>query len=403
MNRLGRVLGILLALVPAVISLQAVGETQPGEHDFNHATTGFPLSGGHATAACETCHVGGVFKNTPKNCDGCHALGKRVVATPKSSAHVVTDAPCESCHFNTSTFLGARYNHGTVKPGQCTTCHNGRIAKGKHAAHVATTYTCDSCHRSSSWIPASWNHTNNALATYSGARCDSCHTTGGMAGNKSVASTPGHFTYPTLLGVTFSDCRSCHTSYYSFLNPMYDHATSPATCQDCHAGQHAAVKAKASGIHNVAAVTPLTCNSCHKSYVSFAGARYDHAGASACSNCHAAGLGVTVKSAAHIPDGAAVCGSCHVSTASWTGVLTGSASHANYASSTPNCHTCHSGSTYRTLSGRMQQAGGPGAFHELDRNPGATDCSSAGCHQPGGTSPTTGKAAKGIAYVIWDD
>lgn len=395
-------MGTLLAMALIVASLQVSAETQLGGRDFNHNATGFPLSGGHATAACETCHAGGVFKGTPRSCDACHTVGKRVVATPKSNVHLVTDAPCESCHFNTSTWLGARYNHGTARPGQCATCHNGRTAEGKHAKHVATTFSCDQCHRPSSWIPASWNHTNSALATYSGAKCDSCHAGGGMASNKSVASTPGHFTYPTLLGITFSDCRSCHTSYYSFLNARYDHATSPATCQNCHTGQHSAVKAKVSAIHNVAAVLPLACNSCHKNYVSFAPARYDHAGATVCSNCHIAGMGVTAKDPTHIPDGAAACQTCHVSTASWTGVLTGSASHANYAATTPTCFTCHSGGTYRTLSGRMRQAGGPGWFHELDRNPAATDCSSAGCHQPGGISPTTGKSAKGVAYVIWD-
>ena len=126
MQRLGRIVGNVLAVMLAVFSLQAMAETQLAGRDFNHEATGFPLTGGHATAACETCHVGGVFKGTPKTCDGCHALGKRVVATPKSTSHIVTDAPCDTCHFNTSTFLGARFNHGTALPGQCATCHNGR-------------------------------------------------------------------------------------------------------------------------------------------------------------------------------------------------------------------------------------------------------------------------------------
>ena len=120
MKRLGRVLGVVLAVVLAVCSLQAqAAGTQAVGRSFDHNATGFPLSGVHALTACETCHAAGVFKGTPKTCDGCHALGKRVVATPKSSSHIVTDAPCDTCHFNASTFLGARFNHGTALPGQC--------------------------------------------------------------------------------------------------------------------------------------------------------------------------------------------------------------------------------------------------------------------------------------------
>jgi len=152
MNRIAKVLSSVLAAGLMLVSLQT--QAASGARDFNHMTTGFPLSGGHAVAACETCHVGGVFKGTPKTCDGCHAAGKRVVATPKTNSHIVTDAPCESCHFNTSTWLGARYNHGTAQPGGCLTCHNGRLSFAKPASHSTNinkaTKSCDSCHRSSS-------------------------------------------------------------------------------------------------------------------------------------------------------------------------------------------------------------------------------------------------------------
>ncbi len=67
MKRLGRVLGNLLAVALTVFSMQTLAETQQGGRDFNHMTTGFPLSGGHATVACETCHMGGVFKGTAQD------------------------------------------------------------------------------------------------------------------------------------------------------------------------------------------------------------------------------------------------------------------------------------------------------------------------------------------------
>lgn len=390
MKRLGRVLGNFLAVALTVFSLQAVAETQLGGRDFNHMTTGFVLSGGHATAACESCHVGGVFKGTPKACDGCHALGRRIVATPKSTSHIVTDAPCETCHFNTSTFLGARYNHGTATPGQCSTCHNARVAKGKHAAHVPTTYSCDQCHRTSSWIPASWNHTNNALATYSGQSCVTCHNPTGLGKNK--IQSANHLPL-TMAGVTFADCSSCHKSYYTFYSAFYDHAGAPTTCQSCH-GTYGApaftnVKAPTALIHSVLPTLPVTttCNSCHKSFGTFSGAKFDHVGATQCSLCHSgayAASGIRGKSANHITyTGVPECSTCHTS-ASWVNILKGSALHVTYLGGQA-CTTCHAAGS-AIIGGRKM------GRHE-GFNGATPDCSSSNCHKPLG--------GRGSAYNGW--
>ncbi len=219
MKRPGRFLGNLLAMLLAVVSLQAMAETQLGGRDFNHMTTGFPLSGGHATAACETCHVGGVFKGTPRNCEGCHALGKRVVATPKSNSHIVTDAPCESCHFNTSTFLGARFNHATARPGDCASCHNGRQGTAKPASHGSgkkAMDSCDHCHRTSAFIPASWNHIGVAPGT-----CTTCHVLGGQSSiSKPASHTPG-----SIKGM--NQCDDCH-GFTAWFPARFKHNTGAA-------------------------------------------------------------------------------------------------------------------------------------------------------------------------------
>ena len=84
MQRPGQTICNALAVMLLLFSLHAMAADTPTTgRDFNHDATGFPLNGGHATAACENCHIGGVFKGTPKICEECHALGKRVVATPK--------------------------------------------------------------------------------------------------------------------------------------------------------------------------------------------------------------------------------------------------------------------------------------------------------------------------------
>ena len=41
-----------------------------------HWTTGFPLTGAHERTRCESCHVRGEFKNTPKTCTGCHTAAR---------------------------------------------------------------------------------------------------------------------------------------------------------------------------------------------------------------------------------------------------------------------------------------------------------------------------------------
>lgn len=273
MKQWGKITGYLFAMLLAFVSLQAQAATKAQDREFDHTHTGFPITGVHATTQCETCHVGGVFVGTPRACDGCHAVGKRVVATPKSLKHIVTDAPCETCHFNTSTFYGARYNHGTAVPGQCTNCHNGRIVEGTPRNHPVSPIagaSCDSCHRSSSWLPASWNHTNTA------ADCSDCHKAGGPGRNYTSA---GHGSYNTL-GI-LATCKECHTNYYTFYSYRYKHngPGAVATCGDCHAKASYAngVTQAVSAIHAAATSVGISaCQSCHTGYATFFGARYRH-------------------------------------------------------------------------------------------------------------------------------
>lgn len=333
MKRWARVLGSLLAAALAVISVQAMAVSQADGRAFNHMTTGFALSGGHAAAACETCHSGGVFKGTPRNCDGCHATGKRIVATPKSNTHIITDAPCESCHFNTASWLGARFNHGTAKSGQCATCHNGRISTGKTAQHVATTASCDSCHRSSAWIPASWNHNNST------GDCVNCHKAGG-AGRTYSAS---HLSAATMSAMGIAGCNACHKNFYSFYSARYDHAGASTQCDSCHGNAaYADLKSqKKDVIHTVTTAMGLSCQSCHKNYVAFTGATFDHAGATVCENCHngnnTVGGRVLGKGATHFSTTQA-CASCHKSKTTWTGAT------FDHATASTACETCHANS-----------------------------------------------------------
>lgn len=284
MQRLGRILGNVLAVMLAVLSMQAMAGAQLTGRDFDHSATGFPLVGGHATAACETCHVAGVFKGTPKTCDGCHALGRRIVATPKSTSHIVTDAPCETCHFNTSTFLGARFNHGTAIPGQCANCHNGRQSTGRPASHsigLKATDSCDHCHRSYAFLPASWNHVG--VVPHS---CDSagCH----VAGSNQYYKPANHSVTPYMGRNTYY-CDECH-SFVSWLPGLFIHDR-PGLCGTCHDASTAKGTVNdPNGLH-----IPLTaggnpnCNLCHVSTTTFSAFSMNHGGITTCNACHWSG------------------------------------------------------------------------------------------------------------------
>src|SRR5574343_372834 len=110
--------------------------------DFDHAKTGFALSGVHARERCESCHVNGVFKGTPRDCETCHLGGNRLARNNvvKPVKHIPTTQTCDTCH--------------TTAP-----------ATGRPSAHVPVGSTaCDSCHATTGWKPTRFNHTQLPVA-----------------------------------------------------------------------------------------------------------------------------------------------------------------------------------------------------------------------------------------------
>jgi hypothetical protein len=321
----------LMALFTPAVYAQAVHKTS----DFNHMRTGFPLTGAHIKLECETCHVEGLFKGTPTNCAGCHSQGRRVVAPFKSATHMLTQAPCETCHTNTISFQGARFNHVGVQPKGCQTCHSGLTAPGKPSGHIATTLSCDSCHRTSSWQPAAFNH-SGVFET-----CSNCHN-----GSKAKGKPSNHIT-------TTAACDSCHKSgFITFAGAIYDHAgVLPNTCISCHASGTNGAKTKTTGHIPTG---NIQCDICHvgTGYVSFAGSTMNHPAVEAvpmnCSTCHNGSYtsqgsflgGAKAKTANHVVT-SAECGTCHLGRSSFLGGL------FNHATASPPvagiCQTCHNG------------------------------------------------------------
>ncbi|MEI7456414.1 MAG: hypothetical protein WCK93_06775, partial [Nitrosomonadales bacterium] len=249
---------------------------------FDHMQTGFNLTGIHAHVPCASCHIKGVFKGTPRDCEGCHKPGSRMAATAKPSNHVPTTASCTTCHLAT-TWTPARFSHLGILPGNCTTCHNGSFAKGKPATHVATTAACDSCHKNTStWLGATFNH-----AGVTHGSCATCHN-----GSTATGKPANHV-------MTTAACDTCHKSTKTWQGAEFNHTKiAPGTCATCHNGSTATGKTR----NHIPTLSWPSCDSCHKSTVSFANTRL-HSSVivtpGSCATCHNGSM-ATGKTAKHV-------------------------------------------------------------------------------------------------------
>ena len=337
-NIIKLICNLCMVVTLSLFALSAHAQVAKPSIDFNHMKTGFPLTGAHAKVQCETCHTGGLFKGTPKDCAGCHSVGRRVVAPAKSANHMLTTAACETCHTNDVTFLGARFNHLGVQPKGCMSCHRGLTAPGKPNGHVQTTASCDSCHRTSSWIPAGFDHAA-PLPT-----CETCH---GPAGPAKGMNPANHV--PT----NGKSCDSCHTNFVTFLGAIFDHIGA-TQCNTCHiTGQYGA-KTKTAG-HIPTGST--SCDSCHlgNGFVSFAGAtmKHDAVLSTPCSTCHngsyisqKGSLGLGAQSKLSKPNHVvttAECGDCHLGRSTFIGGYFNHVSPPAGQVVVGNCNSCHDG------------------------------------------------------------
>jgi hypothetical protein len=202
----------------ALCGLVSVATAQIPGKDFDHLRTGFALTGTHSKARCESCHLGGVFKGTPRDCETCHVSGSRFAKTNvvKNTGHIPTTQTCDTCH-NTRAFTGARMDHAGIAKGACSTCHNGTQATGKPNGHPVTTAACDSCHSPSAWRPVSnFDHSGIAAGT-----CATCHN-----GSKATGMGPNHTPFTQVGAIAGTACDSCHKSGFRAWTPAKLHSGS---------------------------------------------------------------------------------------------------------------------------------------------------------------------------------
>ena len=151
-----------------------------GQSDFDHSTTGFPLTGRHRAADCGDCHR--ADRAITRQCVGCHedahqrTLGQacdqchsavswssvsgvalhRSTRLPLSGMHAL--AACSECHVRASD------NVWRGVPADCYACHAGDYNRQDiHPLHrgvpgdpskPALPKNCAGCHRTTSFAPA---------------------------------------------------------------------------------------------------------------------------------------------------------------------------------------------------------------------------------------------------------
>jgi len=222
---------------------------------FNHATTGFTLTGFHATSVqCAQCHVNNNFSLTSAACWNCHQTEYNGTTNPPhQSAGFAQD--CSTCH-STTDWTGATFVHPTT-PLQLTGFHATMLANNQCSlCHVGNNYTttpsaCYSCHQTDYQ-----NTTNPGHAAAGFAQtCNTCHTFIDWTGAQYTAHDTAYFKiYSGTHNGQWTTCGDCHTDSANYAT---------FTCIACHAhSNQASVTAEHSGNNNFT-YTPTSCYTCH--------------------------------------------------------------------------------------------------------------------------------------------
>ena len=296
---------------------------------FNHNTTQFPLTGGHATVPCSSCHGDGVFRGKPTACVACHQATYNATTSPPHAAAAFSTG-CATCH-TTTAWQGAPFNHtatqfpltgahATVscaschgdgvyrnKPTTCVSCHQSEYARTTNPSHSAAGYStaCATCHTTSTWLGATFNHSTTQFpltGAHLAVACTACHSDGVFKGKPTTCVSCHQAEYartttPPHAAAGFANtCATCHATT-SWLTATFNHSTAttfPLTgvhtntpCASCHgdgvykgkstacASCHTPEYNTTTNPNHKTAVFPMTCESCHTTGT-WLGATFDH-------------------------------------------------------------------------------------------------------------------------------
>jgi hypothetical protein len=144
---------------------------------FDHARSGFPLTGAHRAAACASCHPGGRYAGTPRDCISCHQQDYDTAQPPHAASGFATSA-CASCH-TTTTWAGAVFDHDSRYFRIYRGGHAGRWSACSDCHQVPTdfsSFNCLGCHPHSDRAKTDGKHVGRSGYRYESTSCYSCHT-----------------------------------------------------------------------------------------------------------------------------------------------------------------------------------------------------------------------------------
>lgn len=244
---------------------------------FDHASTGFPLRGGHATAVCAGCHgAGNANKHPPKTCNSCHA---------KDDAHKGQNGTdCASCH-NEANWKKVSFDHdkltsfplkGAHRAATCQACHKQPPKEikppvacyGCHAADDAhkggNGRDCERCHTEKAWKPVNFDHNTMTRfplrGKHAAVKCETCHTR--PTGELRLPSQCGacHAKTDPHAGKLGPDCQRCHSEAGWKDNIRFDHGLTRFPLL----GKHAALQCASCHADRGYSAKGTDCASCHE-------------------------------------------------------------------------------------------------------------------------------------------
>jgi hypothetical protein len=341
--------------------------------NFDHATTGFPLTNSHQMApagkvtACTDCHSNNNYnlQISPTDCGNsqCHLTTWQQTNNPTHSAAGApfVAANCATCH-NPTLWTNVVFNHAATgwaltgshqlapagKVMACTDCH-----VGNNYTFTAANTDCYSCHKTAwnstpSFGGAVPNHITAGFPTTASA-CATCHPITQWAdgkfdhtafgfpltnshalianGGKVPGCTSCHINNNYNLQIAPTDCGNsqCHlTTWQQTSNPVHSSAGAPfaaANCSTCHNTiawttaifDHATTGWALTGSHQLApAGKVVACTDCHRgNNYTFTAANTD------CYGCHQTAWQSTTTIGGNVPNhitagfSTSMCSVCH--------------------------------------------------------------------------------------------
>ena len=314
---------------------------------FDHSTTGFLLTNGHASVPCSSCHLNNNYnlQIAPTDCgdSGCHLSTWQQTNNPvhSSSGPAFAVANCSNCHMTVS-WDSASFSHSVT----------GFTLSGAHATtpcalcHVNNNYNltsantvCYGCHTTD------WTSTqtlggavpNHVAAAFPTSLCSTCHdTTAWVDGKFDHSATgwalTGAHQMPPAAGSKIVGCTDCH------VNNNYSLTAANTACYGCHLAAWTSTQTLGGSVPNhIAAGYPTTCDTCHTT-TSWLGATFDHTyfpiphHGSVCNDCHQVSTDYS----------SFTCINCHTTTAHQQTQTTNQHDGVNnFVYGPTTCYNCH--------------------------------------------------------------